>query len=48
LLNISFGTDENGDPGPRLLRLGPEGQASMRDFEKWLEPQLSDLGNWAA
>ena len=44
LLNISFGTDENGDPGPRLLRLGPEGQASMRDFEKWLEPQLSEFG----
>lgn len=44
LLNLPFDTDENGDPGPHLLRLSPEAQASVRDLEVWLEPQLSEFG----
>jgi replicative DNA helicase len=44
LLNLPFGTDDNGDPGPHLLRLSSEAQASMREFQAWLEPQLSEFG----
>jgi replicative DNA helicase len=44
LLKLPFGTDENGDPGPHMLRLTPEAQASIRAFEAWLEPQLSEFG----
>jgi len=44
LLNLPFGTDANGDPGPHLLRLAPDAQASLRDFDTWLEPQLAEFG----
>jgi replicative DNA helicase len=43
LLNLPFGTDENGDPGPHLLRLAPEAHAALRDFTVWLEPQLCEF-----
>jgi transcriptional regulator with XRE-family HTH domain len=44
LLALPFGTDENGDPWPHLLHLSSDAQARMRDFEVWLEPQLSEFG----
>ena len=44
LLKLPYGTDENGDPGPHLLRLSLDAEASMRDFEAWLEPQLAEFG----
>jgi replicative DNA helicase len=44
LLALPFGTDENGAPGPHLLHFSPEAQASIRDFEVWLEPQLAEFG----
>ncbi|MGA2185794.1 MAG: YfjI family protein [Bryobacteraceae bacterium] len=44
LLRLPFGTDENGDPEPHLLRLSSDAQATLRDFEARLEPQLSEFG----
>jgi len=44
LLNLPFRSDENGDPGPHVLRLSSEAQGSVRHFEVWLEPQLSEFG----
>jgi hypothetical protein len=45
LLNLPFGTDENGDPGPHVLRFSSDAQASVRHFEEWMEPQLSEFGD---
>jgi hypothetical protein len=45
--------DSQGKPVPRLLRFSPAADATMRDFERWLEPQLGDegllsqMGGWA-
>jgi replicative DNA helicase len=44
LLNLPFGTDANGDCEPHLLRLTSDARASLREFDAWLEPQLSEFG----
>ena len=45
--------DGNGLPAPIYLRFSPEADAALREFEKWLEPQLAEgeelshLAEWA-
>jgi len=44
LLRLAPGTDQEGKPAPHQLTMAPEAQNALRDFEKWVEPQLAGLG----
>jgi len=44
LLRQVPGTDQEGKPVPHQLTMAPEAQKAFRDFERWVEPQLAELG----
>ena len=44
LLDVPFGTDEQGCPVPHVLKLAPEGRQALRDFDAWIEPRLCEFG----
>ena len=47
LLELPFGTDEDGEPAAHVLRLDAEAKQLLRDFMLWIEPQLGAFGEMA-
>ena len=44
LLELPFGTDDEGHQTAHILRLDPEARTVLRHFEEWVEPQLAKFG----
>ncbi|MBI1799987.1 MAG: DUF3987 domain-containing protein [Candidatus Eisenbacteria bacterium] len=47
LLCASPAVDAKGAGVPGLVRFSPEARAALRDFQRWLEPQLGEFGSLA-
>lgn len=45
LLALREVRDHHGEPAPHILRLAPEGERQLREFDAWVEPQLSEFGD---
>jgi hypothetical protein len=47
LWRITGAVDKNGKPTPAWVRFSPEADTVLREFERWLEPQLGEGGRLA-